>query len=349
MLCRRPPASSPELKFECKRGSTRNMGGCITRQERDPRPLIIDVQQVIADEVWGMFCDSQTCWARRFLKRSDYIVDVPMNYYDFEEVDQVVEVRNQRGGHSRVPERTESKKKKLAGSSKDISKSWRDLTSPEHVGLETDFRNNTVETQTYNFKFEKTRKAAVNVNYQKGFSIGNKTKFSVGLPKVLPGGEISSEFSAHVSVTKTTGETFEETLTTTATSDITVAPKSHYIASIVMEEYNLHAEFKVTVNMSMPAKQAKAYIKDKHGDTVFYYTLKNLSHLFPQNKIEVDDPKRPGSKKAREDAVQFVVEGVLNGVQMSSHKIKLDSQDLEGAEEARDRKMLMRSAANAAS
>ena len=50
-------------------------------------------------------------------------------------------------------------------------------------------------------------------------------------------------------VSKTTGETFEQTLTTCATSDITVAPHSHYTATVVMEERNLLADFQVSVTL----------------------------------------------------------------------------------------------------
>ena len=54
----------------------------------------------------------------------------------------------------------------------------------------------------------------------------------------------SSPLSPQVS--KTSGETFEQTLTTCATSDITVAPHSHYTATMVMEERSLLADFQVS-------------------------------------------------------------------------------------------------------
>lgn len=56
-------------------------------------------------------------------------------------------------------------------------------------------------------------------------------------------------------VSKTSGETFEESLTTSATSRITVSAHSNYVASVVMEESSFLADFKVstriTVNMTV--------------------------------------------------------------------------------------------------
>ena len=47
-------------------------------------------------------------------------------------------------------------------------------------------------------------------------------------------------------ITKATGERFEESLKTSATSDIVVSARSRYIASVVMEERALLANFKVS-------------------------------------------------------------------------------------------------------
>nr|KAG5686899.1 hypothetical protein BaRGS_016914 [Batillaria attramentaria] len=111
-----------------------------------------------------------------------------------------------------------------------------DKTSPEHSRLETKFRNDTDKTQTYSFKFEKTRTATLHVTYQRGFSIGGKANFSIGLPA-------AGEGEVRYEVTKATGETFEESLTTCASSDIRVSRHSKCTASVVLEERHLLARF----------------------------------------------------------------------------------------------------------
>lgn len=68
------------------------------------------------------------------------------------------------------------------------------------VGLKTMFNNNTEKEQKYNFNFEKTRHASVNITYQKGYSIGGKANFTLGLPKVDENGSVGAEVEAYVEV-----------------------------------------------------------------------------------------------------------------------------------------------------
>lgn len=75
-----------------------------------------------------------------------------------------------------------------------------DMTSPGQIGLKTEFNNDTDEKQTYTFQFEKVRTASVEVSYQKGFSIGAKADFSIGLPKVLGDGSIGVEIDKQLQV-----------------------------------------------------------------------------------------------------------------------------------------------------
>ncbi|KAK7484436.1 hypothetical protein BaRGS_00024321 [Batillaria attramentaria] len=322
------------------------MGCCQSQEKEDPAPLIVDVQKTIADSVWDMFYYSESRFRRPFLKRKDFTVEVPMNYYHFEETDQEFNVKRQ--PLSGAQQGTSGKGKSLLAG-KQLT--HRDKTSPEHMGLETDFKNSTSEKQTYNFKFEKTRKASLNVSYQRGFSFGNKTSFSVGLPKILADGKVGTEFDMHINVTKTTQETFEESLTTSATSDITVAPYSRYTASVVMEERMLLAEFKVClisseprvnerdairrgsrvdevwVMMVMPSKEARAFVKNKRGQNVFFYSVKDLTEFFPNQTLRDEQ-----GKVLRQDAVQFLVEGVVDGMQLASHRINLIGHDISREE-----------------
>jgi hypothetical protein len=36
--------------------------------------------------------------------------------------------------------------------------------------------------------------------------------------------------------------------------------------------------------MTMPAQEARAYVKDKNGNTVYYYTIKDLKTVFEDEK-----------------------------------------------------------------
>nr|KAG5685181.1 hypothetical protein BaRGS_005612 [Batillaria attramentaria] len=276
---------------------------------QDPN-LIIDVEKVLADDTWDMFRVSFSKFQRRFLKRKQFKIEVPMNYFNFEEVSQAkVTLRDCPQGID-VSGAPGPKK-----------------TNPGHIGLETEFNNDTDEQQTYTFQFEKTRTAAVEVSYQKGYSIGAKANFSIGLPPVFGDGSVGFEVEKQLQVTNASGERFEETLKTSATSNIVVTKRSKYTASVIMEERNMMADFKITVRMTMPAQKAPIYIKDvKTGDTVFVRTVRNLPRLFRTFK-DVKRVPDTGENEGRDrlDAVDFSIEGIIQGVQLSSHRINLYS------------------------
>ena len=70
--------------------------------------------------------------------------------------------------------------------------------------------------------------------------------------------------------------------------------------------------------MSMPAKEARAVLHNKQGETIFFYKLRNLAELFPSKTHIKDSEGEPKS-----DAVEFLIEGRVDGMQLSSHRINL--------------------------
>ncbi|XP_076435715.1 uncharacterized protein LOC143275459 [Babylonia areolata] len=301
------------------------MGGCLGREEREPvNNLIIDVQQILADDAWEEFVDTSRRKCKRLrIKRSDYVIEVPMNYYHFEVTDQKFQKKK------RLPSLRSNDSADKGQSSQVQAK----RASPDQVGLKTEFRNDTEKDQTYNFRMEKTRTATVQVNYQTGFSIGGSVSFMLGVPKVLPDGEISAEVNATYEVTNSRGQTFEETMTTEATSQIVVPCSSHCTAHVVMEERRLLADFTVWVMMHMPEKAAVVTIKNRAGRVVFLKQINNLRQIFPEHThIAAED-----GRSKRTDAVQFVIHGFVDGMQLSNHYINLKSRKLPSGGKASKR------------
>lgn len=239
-----------------------------------------------------------------------------MNYYLFTETSQSLDpIYNAKKVNHAASKTATQSKSLLKG--KELAQ--QDKTSPEHSRLETKFRNDTDKDQTYSFKFDKTRTARVDVNYQRGFSFGGRANFTLGLPSGPGlGGEV------RYNVTKSTGESFEETLTTSATSNIVVSRHSRCTATVILQEHHLLARFQVRVVMSMPEGEALVFIKNKEGKTVFVKQILNLSLLFPaENHIDLDQ----GGVRA--DAVKFEVKGIVEGTQLSTHRIRLKSSKLQ--------------------
>ena len=85
--------------------------------------------------------------------------------------------------------------------------------------------------------------------------------------------------------------------------------------------------------MSMPAGKAPIYITDtKTGDIVAITTVCDLYDIFYNFSDGVEEVKDKDGK-VRTDAVRFTVKGIVDGVQLSTHKINLyTSSSLSAAE-----------------
>ncbi|XP_025079862.1 uncharacterized protein LOC112555642 [Pomacea canaliculata] len=215
-------------------------------QDEGPDAPIVDVEKVLGDQAWESFLHSYSCFWRCCIKKKNSVIDVPMNYYYFEQGKTDINLMESTFSANMV---TTDANNKQGGS--------RRQATPEMIGLETRFNNDTDTEQKYNFNFQKERSASVEVTYQRGFSIGGKANFTLGIPKIAEDSSLGVEIETHVQVTKTTGEKHEERVTTSATSEITVAPHSHYTITVVMEERNLEATFKLSTHC-IKLKQTEA-------------------------------------------------------------------------------------------
>ncbi|XP_025079411.1 uncharacterized protein LOC112555290 [Pomacea canaliculata] len=289
-------------------------------EKEKPNPLIIDVEEVLAEAAWDMYIHAYGPFRRKFIKRENFTIEVPMNYYHFEQGPPKITVRHV--GQTRHNLSTDT------DGARQAVQEGRGV--PEMIGLETRFNNDTETEQKYNFNFQKERSASVEVTYHRGFSIGGKANFALGVPKVTGEGKVGIDIETHVKVTKITGERHEERVTTSATSEITVAPHSHYTATVVMEERSMVADFEIPVTMTLPAKRGLVYIKMKEtGEVVYVQNVTNLPFYFLKFQDvqilnangEVIDKTKELNAQCKD--IRFKIAGIVNGVQLSSHCINL--------------------------
>ncbi|XP_059144745.1 uncharacterized protein LOC131931929, partial [Physella acuta] len=281
----------------------------------EDKPLIIDIKKIFSDRAWSSFSSTFSFCQRKFLDRKKFIIEVPENYFSFETISQSQKSNMKITG----------KKKAKTADGGDVGeapkkKGSRKEKSAENLSLNTVFKNSTAESQTYRFRFEKTRRTEVSVTFQKGFTIGGKANFSIGIPY---GSDSKAELAIETSyqVSKSEGQTFEETILMEATSDITVGPNSCYTANVELDEKSLYAEFKVVTRMTIPQGKAPIYIKKKSdGEQVYVYNIKNLHDEF-ENFESVQ------TKDLKETEIDFVTEGIIKGVIACNHKIVLTSDE----------------------
>ncbi|XP_059167408.1 uncharacterized protein LOC131949579 [Physella acuta] len=289
-------------------------------EPKEDTPLIVDLRDVLCDKAWNCFLSTLTSYQRWSIKRENYLFDVPENFYTFENVSTDLELSPDYTPVKVKPNPEEGHVTPVMKGNRSLKN---DLSKPEIVSLETVFGNDTSEKQTYKFRFEKNRKTVISVSFHRGFTFGGAARFNVGIPKQLGFG---LETDMHYQVTKTEGQTFEETVIMEATSDISVAPHSCCTANIQLQDKPLHTDFKVVMRMSIPQGRAPLYIRRKaDGKMAFIYVVKSLRNAFDASSVPCSQDVVEQDGGVSHTKLDFVVEGTLNGVLACNHKILLSS------------------------
>ncbi|GFR60519.1 DNA excision repair protein ERCC 6 [Elysia marginata] len=271
-----------------------------------------------------MLHSSFNCLQRLRWKKHHFNIEVPQNYYVFEDVSNPKDMPQQQhhGGNNNAFTNPQQSGMSVVGNTG---------KNAESVTIDTQFKNDTEREQTYKFRFEKNRRQEMTVSFQKGFTFGTETHFKVGLPQIF-GGDTELEFGANTEyqVTNSKGQTFEESVVMEATSDITVARNSCYVADVKLEDLRVMKPFRSTTRMRIPEGYAPVYIKRKSdGKQVFVYVVRNLKDVFGHcASVKTSTAAAPGVDGApppRYDGtwLDFITEGYVEGTFVSKHQILL--------------------------
>ncbi|XP_059177450.1 uncharacterized protein LOC131956853 [Physella acuta] len=309
------------------------MLGCCLRPRGDEKSVpILDVEKVLQDHVWKLFVESQPKILRTCLCRDSFTVDVPMNFFLFETIRQSVTPRARpemgKDGHVFLQNDNHMKESNFGPVRKKNEKKQPEVDSNTLV-IATDFVNDTGLEQTYKFRLEKTRKAALNVTFQKGFTIGGKANFTLGLPKIASDSKAEFGTDMSVNISKEKGEVIEETVVLETTSDVRVEKKSKYVAKVVLVERQVAYDFKVYSRMSMPMGSALASVVRKKDGKIFFTTvIKNLKTVFENYEKQVTILTNAGQSETNDYVIEFKTVGVLEGVRLSDQRIILEAAEL---------------------
>ncbi|XP_050389924.1 uncharacterized protein LOC126808906 [Patella vulgata] len=286
---------------------------CLRGAPRTEESEILDIKKILEDFAWNNFKSTQGVCAKTFLRRRDFIVDVPLNFYHTEDVNQQLTPRQLK---------------------KEPSRSGYDHKHGDHTSdLRTEFRNNTETNQTYKFRFERTRKASVTVTFQKGFTFGGKAHFSLGLP--VAGGRSSGDVNMTLQVTKTDAENFEDTLVLETTSDISVEKKHSYITGVILKHRDVSYDFTLDTIITMPLNKAPVAIrKRKGGEVLSSFYIENLKDVFLDFPNVEFIPQRSADGKSQRYSVKIRTSGIVEGVQLSDQEIFLDSKKIESEDKS---------------
>nr|KAG5686042.1 hypothetical protein BaRGS_007204 [Batillaria attramentaria] len=310
------------------------MACCLRSRKDSQAPYIVDVEKIIRDYVWDAFKSSRPAWQQLCLRRKDFVIDVPMNYFHFDKIEQ--EIRRRQKPEQPPVQPQPSLAAHMKHMDQQAARSHM-YSNSNVMALNTDFTNCTANPQTYKFRFEKTRKASLNVTFQRGFTVGGKVNLNIGLPKVTSDSRVSGDIDMRLTVNKSTGELIEETLTWEATSEIQVSANSNYTAKVVLSETPVSYNFMVLTRMSLPVSAAPCTVRRKNNES-FSWTkviedLKDVFETYEQQrvvKINENVVKR-NEVYAKFYTIDFKTTGIIEGVRLSDQKILLEGTDLGAA------------------
>lgn len=309
-----------------------SMACCLPAREEPQAPYILDVEKIIRDYVWDAFKKSRPAWQQICLRRKDFVIDVPMNYFHFDKINEEIWRRQKPEQPPLQPQLS------LAAHMRhmDAQVARANLYSNNNaMALNTDFTNCTSNPQTYKFRFEKTRKASLNVTFQRGFSVGGKVNISIGLPKIVSNSKVDSGIDMQVNVSKSIGESIEETLTWEATSEILVSANSNYTAKVLLSETPVSYNFMVKTRMSLPVSAAPCTVRRKNNDA-FSWTkiVESLQSVFQkyQGVVKINEEVvKQGDGYSKIYTIDFKSTGIIEGVRLSDQKILLEGTSLPAA------------------
>ncbi|GFO35880.1 hypothetical protein PoB_006238500 [Plakobranchus ocellatus] len=185
-------------------------------------------------KAWLLWHSSFSWLQKRRWKSHHFDIEVPQNYYVFEDVTSPQEQRP------------------LVSSNNNFDVQQQVQQQQPQMGLVTN-AGREADIQNYKLRFGKTRRTKVTIGFQEGFTFGTSIGFKVGLPQIH-GGETGVEAGASTEyqVTNSKGQTFEESVVMEATSDNVVDAYKCYVADVKLQDIHVIKLFRSTTRMPLP-------------------------------------------------------------------------------------------------
>ncbi|ELT98860.1 hypothetical protein CAPTEDRAFT_195892 [Capitella teleta] len=112
--------------------------------------------------------------------------------------------------------------------------------------FKTDFTNRSNVTQNFTFKTERSTKTTASVNVQTGFQVGGNFNLEFSLPTVasekIDAFKVTGGLSGQLSITKTRGKTYEESLVWSVDTQVRVSPNQKCCAKLIVCEEEFCAD-----------------------------------------------------------------------------------------------------------
>ena len=236
-----------------------------------PAVHLLDIEKAVTEWAWNEYVDTENRKQKKLRKKEEknkgMYVGVTIDWSDVKfhdetkwpRIDQEMfdENENKESGGSGEAS------SQLTGLKKDLSQNPDQGATHASILFHTKFTNNTEDDQDYTMKTEKTTTSTCSTEIENSWS----KSWELGVTLKTPGEifEANAGYSREVSLTKTEGETFEESLTWGVESQIKVKSQNIAEAQLVVNEKKYSGDFVVMTTISGMVYVSFTEIRDNNS------------------------------------------------------------------------------------
>lgn len=223
-----------------------------------PHLYQVNLKEHIEKYAWKRFRATEGFFKTMFMRKSRYYVDIRWGYLHFD--------------HKTTP--TEHQRPK---SGSDAERKNVELYLCE-------YENKTEDEQTHKFSTSRETTATTKVEFQENYTIGAETNIEVDLGFVKAGGGVNGGLS----VTKTDGEEYSESLTWNIDTEIKVPAKQKATAKLHVYEEPTIMDFEVETKVTLPKNRLPVAIRRISDDKLIGNTIwiQNIDAIFEPEYLE---------------------------------------------------------------
>lgn len=264
------------------------------REEQRQR-LFFDIEKVVRDWAWTKY-DTKPTRKQRALREKERrknrpYIGVLIDWSDCEFVDRTT--------WSRLADDEDGTGNTSPSLAPDSAALRAAETSGNDVNVlfQTEFTNKTKTAQTYTMKIEKCTRSTCTTEVESGVTRGFELGVTLKLPEEIL--EMNAGYRKEVTLTTTSGQSFEEELSWGAESEIRVESQSVAQAQLVVKERRQTGDFRVTTTVRGYVKVTFTDLRDNNsflmqaaGDISYIISKyldkqRTLGHNYPH--VTVDD------------------------------------------------------------
>ncbi|KAK3577262.1 hypothetical protein CHS0354_030547 [Potamilus streckersoni] len=194
----------------------------------------------------------------------------------------------------------------------------------------SDYENKTPTRQHYTFSATRETRASATVEVQENYTLEGHMNLEIDLAGF---GKIGAGFNRSLSVTNTSGETFEKALTWEVNTEVIVRPWHKAKASLCVYESNAVYDFEVKTTVSIPEGHLPVAIRRKADDKIVWVLwITNITAIFDNDFMEVNNIKvveehLSDVNRIRED-IELTTHGVCKMVSWKNQFVRVESDEL---------------------